>query len=49
MNQIKTTSQISSQPDKVDPITGEIEPDQNKVVADVQSTKLKSLLAQLKK
>lgn len=49
MNQIKTTSQISSQPDKVDPITGEIEPDQNKVVADVQSTKLKSLLASLKK
>jgi KaiC/GvpD/RAD55 family RecA-like ATPase len=49
LNQIKATSRVASDTEKVDPITGEIEPDQNKIVADVQSTKLKSLLASLKK
>ena len=53
MNRIKITSQVGANATTmqapVDPITGEIEPVQNRVVADVQSTKLKSLLAQLKK
>jgi hypothetical protein len=53
MSKIKITSQIGSMKEStqesVDPITGEIEPEKNKVVADVQSAKLKSLLASLKK
>lgn len=49
MNKIKTTSQIGHTSMKVDSITGEIEPENKHVVADVQSTKLKSLLASLKK
>lgn len=46
LSKLKPQSTVS---EKVDPITGEIEPEQNKVVADVQSAKLKSLLATLKK
>jgi len=49
LSQVKATSQIGPASDKVDPITGEIEPETKHVVADVQSTKLKSLLASLKK
>lgn len=49
MSQIKATSQVGTTQEKIDPITGEIDPEENKVVADVQSTKLKSLLASLKK
>ena len=49
MSKIKTTSQIGHTSMKVDSITGEIEPENKHVVADVQSTKLKSLLASLKK
>ena len=49
LNQVKATSQIGPASDKVDPITGEIEPETKHVVVDVQSTKLKSLLAVLKK
>jgi hypothetical protein len=49
LNQVKAVSKITTEPEKVDPVTGEIEPDKNKVVADVQSAKLKSLLASLKK
>ena len=47
LNQIKATSQIGLI-DK-SPSDNSIESDHNKVVADVQSTKLKSLLATLKK
>jgi KaiC/GvpD/RAD55 family RecA-like ATPase len=48
---IKATSEVSSVStvDKVDPVTGEITPESGKVVPDVQSAKLKSLLASLKK
>jgi archaellum biogenesis ATPase FlaH len=49
MSQVKAVSKITTESEKVDPVTGEIEPDTNKVVADVQSAKLKSLLASLKK
>jgi hypothetical protein len=53
LNQVKVTSQVGAvttpAQESVDPITGEIEPEKNKVVADVQSAKLKSLLASLKK
>jgi replicative DNA helicase len=49
MSQVKAVSKITTESEKVDPVTGEIEPEQNKVVADVQSAKLKSLLASLKK
>jgi replicative DNA helicase len=49
LNQVKVTSQVGAVNQAVDPITGEIEPEKNKVVADVQSAKLKSLLASLKK
>ncbi len=46
MNKLKTQSTVS---EKVDPVTGEIEPENKKVVADVQGAKLKSLLNSLKK
>jgi hypothetical protein len=53
MNRIKITSQVGSikesTQESVDPITGEITPESSKVVPDVQSAKLKSLLASLKK
>jgi len=51
MQKIKATSEvgIAPQAEKTDPITGEITPDSGKVVPDVQSAKLKSLLASLKK
>jgi KaiC/GvpD/RAD55 family RecA-like ATPase len=46
MNKLKTQSTVT---EKVDPITGEIEPENKRVVADVQGTKLKALLNSLKK
>jgi replicative DNA helicase len=51
MQKIKTTSEVGTTQtaEKTDPITGEITPDSGKVVPDVQSAKLKSLLASLKK
>lgn len=49
LNQVKATSQIGQTTEKVDPVTGKIEPETKHVVADVQSAKLKSLLASLKK
>jgi hypothetical protein len=49
LNQVKATSQIGQTIEKVDPATGEIESETKHIVADVQSAKLKSLLASLKK
>jgi archaellum biogenesis ATPase FlaH len=50
LNQVRATSTVAAtNVEKVDPVTGEIEPENKHVVADVQSTKLKSLLASLKK
>jgi hypothetical protein len=48
---IKATSEVGASTviEKTDPITGEITPESSKVVPDVQSAKLKSLLASLKK
>ena len=48
---IKATSEVGANTvvEKTDPITGEITPETSKVVPDVQSAKLKSLLASLKK
>lgn len=48
---IKATSEVGANTviEKTDPITGEITPEPSKVVPDVQSAKLKSLLASLKK
>jgi len=46
MSQIKATSQVGTVNQAV---SEAVEPEENKVVADVQSTKLKSLLASLKK
>ncbi len=48
---IKATSEVGASTviEKTDPITGEITPETSKVVPDVQSAKLKSLLASLKK
>ena len=48
---IKATSEVGANTviEKTDPITGEITPETSKVIPDVQSAKLKSLLASLKK
>ena len=46
MNKLKTQSTVT---ERIDPITGEIEPENKKVVADVQGAKLKALLNSLKK
>jgi archaellum biogenesis ATPase FlaH len=46
LSYLKTKSIVT---EKVDPVTGEIEPETKKVVADVQGAKLKSLLNSLKK
>jgi replicative DNA helicase len=46
LNQVKATSQVGAVNQAVEQT---VEPEQNKVVADVQSAKLKSLLASLKK
>ena len=46
MNKLKPQSTVT---EKVDPVTGEIEPENKKIVADVQGAKLKSLLNSLKK
>jgi replicative DNA helicase len=46
LSKLKTQSTVT---EKIDPITGEIEPETKRVVADVQGAKLKSLLNSLKK
>ena len=46
LNQVKATSQVGAVNQAIEQT---VEPEQNKVVADVQSAKLKSLLASLKK
>ena len=46
MNKLKPQSTVS---EKIDAVTGEIEPETKKVVADVQGAKLKALLNSLKK
>lgn len=49
MAKIRATSTVGTVNETIDPITGEIEPVNKRVVPDVQSAKLKSLLSSLKK
>jgi len=49
LSQVKATSQIGPIPVKVDTNVIEVEPQNKHVVADIQSAKLKSILASLKK
>jgi hypothetical protein len=46
MNKLKPQSTVT---EKIDAVTGEIEPENKRVVADVQGAKLKALLNSLKK
>jgi KaiC/GvpD/RAD55 family RecA-like ATPase len=49
MAKIRATSTVGTVNETIDPITGEIEPVSQRVIPDVQSAKLKSLLSSLKK
>ena len=49
MAKIRATSTVGTVNETIDPITGEIEPVNKRVIPDVQSAKLKSLLSSLKK
>jgi hypothetical protein len=49
MAKIRATSTVGTVNETIDPITGEIELGNKRVIPDVQSAKLKSLLSSLKK